>query len=133
MANDFPNCTFSGFDIIEPFSLVSDTISATHIPKNCQLIQHDVYDDFPYNNNTFDFVHQRAMQLVYSSDRVAGMFQQILRVTKDGGWIELVEFDIVPKRAGPIFSKINSSGKKKKKKLYSLYYNIDFILIHVIQ
>ncbi|KAI9340099.1 hypothetical protein BD770DRAFT_448037 [Pilaira anomala] len=111
MANDFPNCTFSGFDIIEPFSLGSDTILSTHIPKNCQLIQHDVYEEFPYNDKTFDFVHQRGMQLVYPIDRMADMFHQILRVTKDGGWIEFVELDIVPKRAGPIFTKINSAVK----------------------
>ncbi|GAA5802648.1 hypothetical protein EDC94DRAFT_611291 [Helicostylum pulchrum] len=106
MANDFPNCTFYGFDILEPFSLDTDTASVSHIPTNCELIKHDVFETFPYKDKTFDYVHQRTMHMVYSSDKIAWMFQQLLRVTKDNGWIELVEPDITPRRVGPIFTKV---------------------------
>lgn len=115
MANDFPNCTFYGFDILEPFSLDTDTASVSHIPTNCELIKHDVFEIFPYKDKTFDYVHQRTMHMVYSGDKIAWMFQQLLRVTKDNGWIELVEPDMTPKRIGPIFTKVFFGGKKKKK------------------
>lgn len=110
MANDFPNCTFTGIDIIQPFSLEADTDSIGHIPGNCQLLKLDIFDGFQYPDKTFDFIHQRMMQVVYPGDKVSWMFTEMLRLTKDNGWIELVELDSAPKRAGPIFAKFFAAG-----------------------
>lgn len=106
MANDFPNCKFIGIDIIQPFSLETDTDSIGHIPANCQLVKLDLFEGFSYPDKSFDFVHQRMMQIVYPGDKVSWMFAEMLRLTKDNGWIELVELDSAPKRAGPIFAKV---------------------------
>lgn len=110
VANDFPNCTFYGFDILEPFSLEADQNFAAHIPPNCKLEKADIFDGFPYPDKTFDFVHQRLMNLAYHGDKVPWMFSEILRVTKDNGLVELAEPDVAPKRAGPILSKIFTAG-----------------------
>jgi ubiquinone/menaquinone biosynthesis C-methylase UbiE len=111
VANDFPTCTFYGFDIIEPFSLDADSNLTFHIPDNCKLTRSDLFDGYQYEDNMFDFVHQRMMHLIYHGDKVPWMFSEILRVTKENGWVELLEPDITPKRSGPIFSKIFKAGK----------------------
>ncbi|CAO3653511.1 unnamed protein product [Mucor hiemalis] len=107
VANDFPNCTFYGFDLVEPFSLDADIDLSIHIPSNCQLKKLDLLiDGFQYEDNTFDYTHQRLMHLIYHGDKIPWMFQEMLRVTKVNGWIELLEPDITPKRAGPIFGRV---------------------------
>lgn len=112
VANDFPNCTFYGFDIIEPFTLDADIDLSIHIPSNCKLKKLDLLiDGYQYEDNTFDYTHQRLMHLIYHGDKIPWMFQEMLRVTKVNGWIELVEPDITPKRAGPIFSKVFAGRK----------------------
>ncbi|KAG1447571.1 hypothetical protein G6F56_009218 [Rhizopus delemar] len=103
MAIDYAQCEFYGFDIAEPAKL--SEIEKLHQPKNCHIKQADVFDGFDYDANTFDFVHQRIMYSVYPTDRVSWMFQEILRITKPNGWVEFVEPDLTPKRAGPLFSK----------------------------
>lgn len=113
IANDFPNCTFHGFDIIQPFSLDQVDIDS-HIPNNCILRKQDLFDGFAYPDNTFDFTHQRAMHLVYHSNKLPWVFSEIIRVTKENGWIELVEPDMIPRRAGPIYGKIMSAGNECK-------------------
>lgn len=105
LANDFPECTWHGFDIIE-------TQQDVHIPKNCVLRQHDVLEGFCYDDETFDFVHQRMMHWIYPKDRIAWMFDEILRVTKPNGWIELVEPDSMPRRVGPLFGKLIAACKE---------------------
>ncbi|GAN02251.1 type 11 methyltransferase [Mucor ambiguus] len=107
IANDFPSCTFHGFDIIQPFALNEDDADITfHIPSNCEFKKQDLFDGFGYPDSTFDYTHQRTMHLIYHSDKVSWMFTELMRVTKENGWIELVEPDVMPKRAGPIFGKM---------------------------
>ncbi|KAI8642513.1 hypothetical protein BD408DRAFT_416353 [Parasitella parasitica] len=108
IANDFPNCTFHGFDIIQPFSLhtADGTGLPFHIPPNCKLEKRDLFEGFGHPDSTFDYVHQRSMHLVYESAKVDWMYSEMIRVTKENGWIELVEPEVMPKRAGPMFGKI---------------------------
>ncbi|CEI89875.1 hypothetical protein RMCBS344292_04218 [Rhizopus microsporus] len=103
MAIDFPNCQFYGFDIAELIHL--SEVELIHMPANCHIEKADLFDGFNYESNTFDYVHQRMMYIVYPSDKIPWMFQEILRVTKPNGWVELIEPDVIPKRAGPLFSK----------------------------
>jgi SAM-dependent methyltransferase len=108
VARDFSESTFYGFDIVDPFG---PTTNKLHIPSNCIINKQDLFNGFEYNDNTFDYVHQRMMHLIYHSEKLPWMFQEILRVTKENGWIELVEPDTMPKKIGPLFSKIFAGGK----------------------
>ncbi|KAI8376866.1 S-adenosyl-L-methionine-dependent methyltransferase [Blakeslea trispora] len=103
MAVEFPNCTFYGFDLVEPLSEVKlDNL----IPPNCRLRKHDVFDGFPYEDAQFDYIHQSLMQTVYPADKVAWMLDELMRMTKEDGMIEFLESDIIPKRMGPLFEKL---------------------------
>ncbi|KAI9244725.1 S-adenosyl-L-methionine-dependent methyltransferase [Sporodiniella umbellata] len=107
MAIDFPECEFYGFDLAKPAEL-SET-EKMHLPENFHIEQADLFNGFNYKTNTFDFVHQRMMYNVYPQDKIHWMFEELLRVTKQNGWIEMVEPDLVPKRAGPLFSKLTKA------------------------
>ncbi|KAI8085918.1 uncharacterized protein B0P05DRAFT_443310, partial [Gilbertella persicaria] len=111
---DFPNCTFYGFDLLDIFEEGQGIL----IPNNCRLKKHDVFDGLAYKDNTFDFVHQRMMHLVYPQDKIPWLFEEILRVTKDNGWVELIEPDLSPKRCGPLFEKVYNAVRITIKELF---------------
>ncbi|KAJ3089909.1 hypothetical protein HK100_007620 [Physocladia obscura] len=52
-------------------------------------------------DSTFDFVHQRAVGLGIPSSQSVSVLKELMRVTKPGGWIELVELDSVLYNPGP--------------------------------
>ncbi|KAJ3102970.1 hypothetical protein HK100_004283 [Physocladia obscura] len=61
----------------------------------------NVLEKLPYEDNTFDYVHQRALVLGMPREKFPDALRELIRVTKSGGWIELVEADIVLYNAGP--------------------------------
>ncbi|KAJ3081218.1 hypothetical protein HK100_009929, partial [Physocladia obscura] len=56
----------------------------------------------PYEDNTFDFVHQRYLVAGLQKTQFPAVIRELMRVTKPGGWIELVELDATFSRCGPI-------------------------------
>ncbi|KAJ3089315.1 hypothetical protein HK100_007801, partial [Physocladia obscura] len=61
----------------------------------------NILEILPYEDNTFDFVHERLLVLGIPREKFPDVIKELIRVTKPGGWIELVEMDIVIYNAGP--------------------------------
>ncbi|KAJ3126783.1 hypothetical protein HK100_010088 [Physocladia obscura] len=61
----------------------------------------NVLETLPYEDDSFDFVHQRYMVLGMPREKFPTALRELIRVTKSGGWIELVEGDMVMYDAGP--------------------------------
>ncbi|KAJ3116375.1 hypothetical protein HK100_001090 [Physocladia obscura] len=61
----------------------------------------NVLETLPYEDNTFDFTHQRFLVAGMPRDKFPDALKELIRVTKSGGWIELVECDAVIYNAGP--------------------------------
>lgn len=89
MAQSFPRARVVGVDINQPPS-ASDTASAgsqgdfAYTPGN-------VLEGLPFPDGTFDFTHMRLMFLAIPADRWEFVVREVVRVTRPGGWIELVE------------------------------------------
>ncbi|KAJ3130770.1 hypothetical protein HK100_007517 [Physocladia obscura] len=60
-------------------------------------------------DDTFDYVHQRMLVLGMPKDRFPDALNELIRVTKPGGWIELVEADIMIYHAGPYAQKFSAA------------------------
>ncbi|KAJ3141428.1 hypothetical protein HK100_006857 [Physocladia obscura] len=72
------------------------------LPKG-KFFAGNVTSGLPYEDNTFDFVHQRYLVVGLQKSQFPGVIRELMRVTKPGGWIELVELDMTFSRCGPIF------------------------------
>jgi SAM-dependent methyltransferase len=48
-------------------------------------------DPLPFPNNHFDFVHQRLLVSAIPADQWPAVLQELVRVTRPGGYIELAE------------------------------------------
>nr|BBH93676.1 hypothetical protein KTA_18750 [Thermogemmatispora argillosa] len=83
LARQFPHAEVIGLDL--------EQVKATQPPPNYRFIQGDVLKGLPFENNSFDFVHQRLLVGAIPLAAWPGVVQELARVTSPGGWIELVE------------------------------------------
>ncbi|CAG8547593.1 24942_t:CDS:2 [Gigaspora rosea] len=65
----------------------------THIkPKNFSFVKANVLEGLPFDDNTFDFVFQRYLVSGYPKEKWPYVMNELVRVLKPGGFLELCEF-----------------------------------------
>ncbi|CAG8545617.1 8073_t:CDS:2 [Ambispora leptoticha] len=87
MAQQYPNSKFVGVDIspIQP---------TEGLPSNVKFIQYNVLDGLPYEDSSFDFVHEQFMVLAFTETQWKEKFiPEMIRLTRPDGWIEILEAD----------------------------------------
>lgn len=110
MASEFPGARVVGLDIAAPGETnpaISGTfaISQPQTAHTYAFVEHNFMEPFTFVPASFDFSHMRQMARalpVAAWPRVVG---EMARVTAFGGWIELVEGDLV-RNGGPALEMI---------------------------
>ncbi|RGB41123.1 S-adenosyl-L-methionine-dependent methyltransferase [Rhizophagus diaphanus] len=88
MATNYPSSNFTGIDILPLYPL------DTH-PLNVIFESVDVSAGLPFPDNHFDFIHLKCL-LSTMSEKYCNMktlYNELIRVLKPGGWIEIMEHD----------------------------------------
>lgn len=85
MAKDYPKSDFTATDINNVFD---NTI--VNLPTNVRFMLANTLD-LPFEDDTFDYVFQRLQLGSFREKEWPQALQQLIRVTKPGGWIELSE------------------------------------------
>lgn len=99
IAQQFPGANVIGVDIAPS---ANDTEAATNKrPENYAFVQGNVLERLPFADNSFDFVHQRLLVAAIPAARWPGVVSELLRVTRPGGWVELIEAESRLPNAGP--------------------------------
>ncbi len=94
MARAFPQAQVIGID-----QAASAQLSQ---PGNYLFEQANVIKGLPYGHESFDFVHMRAMGLAIPAFHWSRVLRELARVSRPGGWIELVEASMTIFPAGEI-------------------------------
>ncbi|CAG8560048.1 7142_t:CDS:2 [Paraglomus occultum] len=101
MASSYPLSTFVGIDIAPLFY--------GDCPVNTAFFQCNVFDGLPFPDNTFDFVRQGFLIVCIDwetwKDKVV---KELIRVTKPGGYIEIMDVDYPFFQPGNIAQKFNN-------------------------
>ncbi|WP_052890808.1 class I SAM-dependent methyltransferase [Thermogemmatispora carboxidivorans] len=84
LAQQFPQAQVVGLDL-------EQVKAATSPPPNYRFVQGDILQGLPFDNDSFDFVHQRLLFLAIPLPAWPGVVQDLARVTAPGGWVELAE------------------------------------------
>ncbi|KAF1800584.1 S-adenosyl-L-methionine-dependent methyltransferase [Mucor lusitanicus] len=87
MVIDYPNCTYEGCDMVQ-------VTNSNVTPSQFHWSYGNVIEKLDYPDNTFDFVHMRLFILALRESEWPIAIKEILRVTKPGGVIQLLEFDL---------------------------------------
>jgi SAM-dependent methyltransferase len=95
VAGEFKQAQILGVDIDPSLSC---TIAP---PANCRFMQVDLLRGLPFVSGTFDFTHIRLLVAALPTSRWPGAVAELVRVTRTGGWIEVIECGFGFKRAGP--------------------------------
>jgi ubiquinone/menaquinone biosynthesis C-methylase UbiE len=108
MAALFPDANVIGLDITP----LSEGGAAR--PDNFAFVQGNMLEGLPFPDNSFDFVHQRLVIVALPTEQWLRQVQELLRVTRPGGWVELVEGDLLP--GGPGLQTLNALGVRLSEK-----------------
>jgi ubiquinone/menaquinone biosynthesis C-methylase UbiE len=101
LAREFPQAGVIGLDL-EPAR------NTTAPPPNYRFVAGDVRDGLPFEDNRFDFVHQRFLWAALPLAAWPGVVQELVRVTAPGGWVELLEASIYGAPAGPALGRLQA-------------------------
>lgn len=105
MARAFPQANVIGLDLVAPPSeLPNPQQTSEPRPENYLFVQGNVLDGLPFPDGTFDYVHQRLLVAGIPLARWPGVVVELLRVTRPGGWVEMLE--AIPTQGGPAMNQL---------------------------
>lgn len=118
MARVFPRSLVTGFDHVPPPADDSEghTYNPGTRPANYTFVQGNMFDPLPFANDTFDFTYMRLVYAATPVDKWQPLVNELVRVTKPGGYVELVE-GFIPVDCGPntaaIISAIMETSRRR--------------------
>ena len=83
MAKLFPGAEILGLDSIRPSCPQSSSF---------QFVEGRTPSTLPFDDARFDYVHQRCLGTVVPTEHWQHIVNELVRVTRLGGWIELMEY-----------------------------------------
>lgn len=104
MAGLFPTANVIGLDIVPPSTRVPGY--SERLPENFLFVNANVFEGLPFSEGSFDFVHMRLLFTAIPVQRWPQVLRELTRVTRAGGWVELVEGGL-PQNGGAAMDAIN--------------------------
>jgi len=99
MAARFPDANVVGTDVTAS-TTAEIGFGLTDIPRNYMFLPANVLERLPFADNSFDYVHMRLLFLAIPADRWQSVINELVRVTRPRGWVELLEASTFEQR-GP--------------------------------
>ncbi len=88
----FPGALVVGFDLVR---------GKPNPPPGYRHVRGNLLQGLPFRDGSFDFVHQRLLIWGIPVGAWPEVVAELVRVTRPGGWVELVEISVRPGRIGP--------------------------------
>lgn len=106
MALEFKRAQVIGFDIDrKPIEASRALLGPTgQFPANFTFLEADALQRFPFEDEQFHFTHARAISPFVPIARWPDVVAEMVRVTRRGSYIELVDFEMMEKTPSPAFT-----------------------------
>ena len=106
VATVFPTANVLGLDINPPQVDEQAEAGGEELrPPNYAFVPGNVLEGLPFADGSFDFVHMRLLVLALPHNRWPFVVNELIRVTRPGGWVESVEV-IEDQQGGPAVDQI---------------------------
>ncbi|CAG8544424.1 12217_t:CDS:2 [Funneliformis mosseae] len=100
MGTEFPQCQFIGIDIE---SRTPDNV----YPRNVLFEESNFLSKgLPYPDNSFDVVHIRMTLFLLNAEQIFFLLGEASRVTRQGGFVEILEPDLSADYSAPLLGKL---------------------------
>ena len=100
----YPKNEYYGVDIAPIFPTVN-------LPRNVHFVSANVLTGLPFDQHTFDFVHQQLLVRNFNTKQWRTAMEELTRVTRPFGFIEFMEMDLAPYSQGPTTRKLFEACK----------------------
>ncbi|RGB30158.1 S-adenosyl-L-methionine-dependent methyltransferase [Rhizophagus diaphanus] len=101
MAADYSSPKYFGIDNLSTFP-------KSTIPSNIEFSQHNLLEGLPFPDNTFEFVHIQSVGSEFTETQwETFVYQELGRVLKPGGWLEICDPEIEFSNCGPTLKQLN--------------------------
>src|SRR3954453_20173573 len=95
MAADYPTPNYIGVDVASIFP-------KSTIPNNIKFFPYNFLEGLPFEDNTFDFIHIQFLIFDITETQWENLvYQEVARLLKPGGWLEVSDPDLESKNCGP--------------------------------
>lgn len=91
MAATFPDAQVVGVDIKAPAEIERGAAATDPRLAHYRFVAGNILEGLPFPDASFDFTHQRLLFFAIPSDRWQFVLDELARVTRPGGWVEVVE------------------------------------------
>jgi len=98
----FPAANVVGFDVLIPVAAPA----GTKMTDNVAFVAGNLLQPLPFADSAFDFVHMRLLFTAFPAASWPGVVRELLRVTRPGGWLELMESGL-PRNGPPEMETLN--------------------------
>ncbi|RIB19560.1 hypothetical protein C2G38_2141576 [Gigaspora rosea] len=105
MAREFPTSAFMGLDITTIFN-------PDNLPENSAFLEHNYHEGIPFPDNTFDYVYQQAISAKFRESLFNDHLEEMFRVLKPGGWMEIYGSPTQIIGAGPATGQFISAARE---------------------
>ncbi len=122
MAQEFKRAQVTGFDIDRtPMEASLARLGPTgQFPGNFTFLEADAIKRFPFEDEQFDFTHARFISPFLPIEHWPHVAEEMIRVTRRGGYVELVDFDM-PNSTCPSFNYLMEHVFKRLLAMRSLH------------
>lgn len=91
LANLFPDANVVGLDVNPPPEDITAEAGINTRPPNYAFVPGNLLEVLPFADNSFDFVHMRALVTAIPHDKWPTVIGELARVTRPRGWVESLE------------------------------------------
>ncbi len=102
MALEFPTANVISCDLVE------EQPDQQLMPSNHRFVQGNILKGLMFPAQSFDFVHQRLLFLGIPIVSWPQVIQELVRLTRPGGWVELVETELTMSHTGEAGAKVKA-------------------------
>ena len=112
MATEFPECSFTGIDVIQIFP-------SEIKPKNTKFVLVNQPEHLPFSTSTFSYVHINFIEhtCMYQEHLFcqSNIINEIVKIMKSGAWLEITTWSMEFENFGSVTQKLISASKYFRK------------------
>jgi ubiquinone/menaquinone biosynthesis C-methylase UbiE len=109
MATLFPHARVTALDIKDPTESAPGEEAPEQRSNAYTFVRGNILEGLPFPDASFDFVHQRLLFFAIPGDHWQFVMNELARVTRPGGWVEVVEGHYGYEPMGPAAQRISDA------------------------
>jgi ubiquinone/menaquinone biosynthesis C-methylase UbiE len=108
MALQYPTARVVGFDYDRaPLERAQEILGPRgQFPANFRFVEANMFERFPFEEGEFDYTFSRFLVVATPTDKWAHIVGEMVRVTRRGGYVEMVDMQQFPVTESPAYQRV---------------------------